>query len=153
MIRSRVILNTRPLDDLDTGIRNFENQAFKAAEAEYNAIKPAFEADLRFYPPKPRGSRYKRTYRLKRGLKTRLLRKGDRIDIVAESEAPYSKWVIGTFDQRRKFQTRQHRDNGWPLVATTVDRYQQRFRTGYRQRMSKVFGADGARFGATIRNR
>ena len=153
MIRSRVIVNTRPLDDLDTGIRNYENQAFKAAEAEYAAMQPAMESDMRFYPPKPPKSKYRRTYRLRRGMKTRLIRRGDRIDIVAESEAPYSKWVVGTFDRRRKFQTRQHRDNGWALVASTVDRYQQRFRTGYRQRMSKVFGGNGDRFGARIQNR
>ena len=153
MIRSRVILNTRPLDNLDVGIRNYENQAFKAAEAEYNAIKSELESAMRFYPPKPLRSRYKRTYRLKRGLKTRLIRRGDRIDIVAESEAPYSKWVIGTFDQRRKYQSAVHKRNGWPLVATTVQRYQDRFRTGYRQRMSKVFGASPSAFGARIQNR
>lgn len=91
----------------------------------FSTIKDPFLRDLRFYPPKPAGSRYKRTFKLKRGWKTFYESIVSGFQIVVSNLVKYTRWVVGSLDTLRSsaasFQRKFHNRNGWPLAFDIVD--------------------------------
>lgn len=97
----------------------------------FSTIKDPFLRDLGFYPPKPSGSRYKRTFKLKRGWKAFYESITSGFQIVVSNLVKYTRWVVGSLDivksTAMSFQRKFHSRNGWPLAFDIVDMWFQIF--------------------------
>lgn len=153
MIRTQVIVNNQPLIEMQRFVNDFERITGDLGEDIGRKIVPQLLDEMQHYPPVPAGSRYKRTYRLRRGMVARVVRSGNEVRLVAESSAPYSKWVVGTFDRRRKYQTAKHKKTGWPLIANTTDFWQQAFVDEYTKAFDRMIDSTAGRFSSVVRNR
>lgn len=75
---------------------------------------------LRRYPPQPSGSKYVRTYKLKRGWK--VVRAGDRgyrlINRARFRGRGYAKWVVGNARGEMQARVNVH----WPIMAWVVEK-------------------------------
>lgn len=151
MIRSSVEVNAEPLIALDSFVRDFENVVTDIATEAFNVVRGPMLNEMRYYPAVPAGSKYKRTFTLRDGMDVRLIREGGRITLQASSKARYTKYVVGTFDKRRRYQTRKHRQTGWPLIADTVRFWQDAYLDEFNTRFSKVDVYGGVR--TVTRNR
>lgn len=121
-------------------------------QESYEAARPAFLNELQHYPPPKPGSRYRRTGRLKRGWTLRFVRSGQAFQIVVENATPYTKWVVGSFDQRKNYQTDMHRRTGWFLANKTVTYWFTVIGEDFQQRYDRYLSGFGV-FKVTRRNR
>ena len=125
-------------------INNFASDFHQVAgdlwQETFDVIRAPFLSELQHYPPEKRGSKYRRTGRLKRGWFLRFVRNGNVHQIVVGNSTTYTKWVVGSFDQRRNFQTEMHRDTGWFLADKTktfwFDAAQQEFEQRWERYLS-----------------
>ena len=94
-------------------------------QVAFSTIEQPFLRDLRFYPPVPAGSRYKRTFKLKRGWKAFYESIISGFQIVVSNLTKYTRWVVGSLDIVRStaisFQRKFHARNGWPVATDIVD--------------------------------
>lgn len=120
--------DTRPLDRIETGLQNFNERTLAilhdvAAEV-FDEIRVAMLEALRFYPPVPAGSKYVRTFRLRRGWDVRLEFTGNGVFLVVRNATPYTRYVVGlltTADAAaRATQRAFHARNGWPVALDTT---------------------------------
>jgi hypothetical protein len=137
-------------------INNFASDFHQVAgdlwQETFDAVRPSFQNEVEHYAPKKRGSRYRRTGRLKRGWIIRFVRNGESFQIVVSNSTPYAKWVVGSFDQRRNFQTEMHRDTGWVLIDSTVKYWFGVIQEEFQQRYERYLSGFGV-FKITRRNR
>lgn len=155
MIRTRL----EGIAQVDDDLRNinqfasdFERVAGELYEESFRAVEPSFLGDLQFYPLPKRGSRYRRTGRLKRGWTLRFIKNGAAYQIVVSNAVPYTKWVQGSFDQRRNYQTQMHKETGWVLANATVNFWHQVILEEFQERHAKYLEGLGV-FNVTRRNR
>ena len=153
MIRTQIIINNEPLIKMERFVSDFERVTGDVGEAVGRKIVPQLLDEMQHYPPVPAGSRYRRTGRLKRSMAARVIRQGNEVRLIAESSASYSKWVVGTFDRRRKYQTRKHAQTGWPLLAKTTDFWQEAFTDEYTKAFDRMIDSQAGRFSSVRRNR
>jgi hypothetical protein len=137
-------------------INDFARDLMKVAgdlwQESFEAVRPSFQNELEHYPPEKRGSRYRRTGRLKRGWKLRFVRAGQAFQIIVENTTPYTKWVVGSFDQRRNYQTQMHRETGWPLANLTVGFWFKAIEEDFQERYDRYLSGFGV-FKVSRRNR
>lgn len=138
MFRTRYEVNVRAYNELERFSRflgDYQPVVSQLAREAFTVVEVPFSNDLRDYPPVPPGSRYKRTYRLKRGWIVRLVEQDNAYQVVVSNPTVYTKWVMGSFDQRRSYQTAVHRRNGWRLADNIVTywfaEYQSELRTRF----------------------
>ena len=153
MIRTRIVINNQPLIDLERFANDFARITGDLGEEVGRVVVPQMLDEMQHYPPVPPGSTYVRTFRLKRGMRARVVRNGNEIQLVAGSEAPYSKWVVGTFDRRRKYQARNHARNGWPLLVKTTDYWLDVYTDEYRRQFERMIDSTAGKFSTIRRNR
>lgn len=135
--------DTRPLDRVIGVLERFDEdvraQAVTIARELYAELRPLMLAGLQFYPPVPAGSRYVRTYRLRRGWTVNLEIVGNgaglSIDLVVTNPTPYTRWVVGTLTNvdalARLTQQAFHARNGWPLALNTTRYWFDQYRDGF----------------------
>lgn len=140
------------LERINDFARDFHQVAGDLWQESYEAIRPDFLSELQTYAPPKRGSRYVRTYRLKRGWTLRFVRAGDTSQIIVENTTPYTKWVVGSFDQRRDYQTQMHKDTGWFPVRETKDYWFKAIEEDFQERYDRYLSGFGV-FKVSRRNR
>lgn len=137
-------------------INHFASDFYQVAgdlwQESYEDNRPAFQNEVEYYPPEKRGSRYKRTGRLKRGWTIRFVRNGQAFQIVVENRVPYTRWVVGSFDQRRNYQTQMHKDTGWFPVRETKDYWFDAINEDFQERYERYLSGFGV-FKVTRKNR
>lgn len=153
MIRTQIIINNQPLIDMQMFVSDFERITGDLGMEVGRKVVPQMLEEMQHYPPVPPGSRYKRTGRLKRGMAARVIRQGNEVRLIAESSTSYSKWVVGTFDRRRKYQTAKHKKTGWPLIAKTTDFWQEAFVDEYTKAFDRMIDSTAGKFSTVRRNR
>lgn len=121
-------------------------------QESYEDVRPSFQNELEHYAPEKRGSRYRRTGRLKRGWILRFVRSGQVFEIIVSNAVPYTKWVVGSFDQRRNYQTAMHRETGWFLANTTVTYWFGVIQEEFQERYERYLSGYGV-FKVSRRNR
>lgn len=138
--------DTRPLDKVLAKLETFDEATRKIAGdialEIYQEIHAAMLADLQFYPPVPAGSRYIRTFRLRRGwivdIAIRGTGDGLKIELIVINRTPYTPFVSGALSNidsvARATQRAFHARNGWPIALNTTrfwfDRFKQDFVEG-----------------------
>lgn len=140
------------LEQINQFARDFHQVAGDLWLETYNEIRPPFLNELQTYAPPKRGSRYVRTMRLKRGWIIRLVRLPDGYQMVVENTTPYTKWVVGSFDQRRDYQTQMHKETGWFPARQTKDFWFAAFDADFRKRFDRYLSGYGV-FKVSKRNR
>lgn len=135
--------DTRPLDTLIATLTRFDDdvrgEALEIARELYTQMRPMMLAGLQFYPPVPAGSRYVRTFRLRRGWNVNLEIVSDgagvSIDLVVTNPTPYTRWVVGTLTNvdalARLTQRDFHARNGWPLALNTTRYWFDQFKDAF----------------------
>lgn len=140
------------LEQINDFARDFSNVAGDLWQETFDAIYPDFLSELQTYAPPKRGSKYRRTGRLKRGWVIRFVRNGAVSQIVASNDVPYTKWVVGSFDQRRDYQTQMHKDTGWFPVRETKDYWFDVAQSDFQERWDRYCSGYGV-FKVSRRNR
>lgn len=131
---------------------DFHQVAGDLWQETYEAVRPPFLDELRHYPPPKRGSKYRRTGRLRDGWIIRFVRNGAVSQIVVENRVPYTRWVVGSFDQRRDYQTQMHRETGWFPARQTKDFWFDAAEAEFQTRYERYLSGFGV-FKVTRRNR
>lgn len=130
---------TKRLDELEVYFKNFDGNvikvAYKVAVAVFDEIRVEMLTALQFYPPVPPGSRYKRTFRLKRGWIVDLHLHDNVLDLVVTNTTPYTGDVVGRLTtvqaEAEAMQEWFHRQNGWPLALNTTRFWFDKFRDAF----------------------
>ena len=121
----RSITNVSVLDENKAFIEDITNAMQDIGKVAFSTIEQPFLRDLRFYPPVPAGSRYKRTFKLKRGWKAFYEAITSGFQIVVSNLVKYTRWVVGSLDVVRStavlFQRKLHKRNGWQQATDIVD--------------------------------
>jgi hypothetical protein len=111
----------RYLETFDDTVREIY---YKTALEAWDEIKAQFLTALQFYPPVPAGSRYQRTFRLRRGWQVDLELANDTVTVVVFNPTTYTSKVMGaltTVDSvARQAQQAFHARNGWPIALDTT---------------------------------
>lgn len=140
------------LDQMQQFASDFHQVAGDLWQEVYEAVRPPFLDELRHYPPPKRGSKYRRTGRLRDGWIIRFVRNGAVSQIVVENRVPYTKWVVGSFDQRQDYQTQMHRETGWFLANKTVTYWYGVIQSDFQARWERYCSGYGV-FKVSRRNR
>ena len=120
-----VQLSVEPIEGLQRSVAEFNTVIERVVQETFEQTKPQLLELLRFYPPKPPNSTYRRTFRLKKSWYANLLISGDDVSIYIGNTAPYASDVVGALARNlntaRQFQQVFHSNNGWPLAQRTID--------------------------------
>lgn len=154
-VRTRLIVDTQPLIDVEQFAKDFTRITGDLAEETGVEIQPEFLGEMRTYPPVPPGSTYERTFELRDKMNVRVVRDGNQTQIIAESRAPHTKWVVGTFDKRRGagYQTAKHKQTGWILIARTAGFWQEAYAERYHQKFDAIIPSYFGTFSTRRANR
>jgi hypothetical protein len=131
------------LDKLDANaLRIARNVAIEA----FQEIRQQMLTALQFYPPVPPGSKYKRTYRLRRGWIVDLSLTGDTIALVITNPTTYTRYVVGALTNQTALaalaQRDFHRANGWPLALDTAHIWFDKFTDAFIEAFVQAIIAD-----------
>jgi hypothetical protein len=140
MFRTRLAINVKAFNELErfsSFLGDYKPVVTQLAKESFEVIEAPFTDDLREYPPVPPGSRYKRTFKLRRGWAARFAVQGDEFRIAVSNDTRYLKWVMGSFDQRRNYQTRVHQRNGWRLGNNIVEFWFKEYQSELRARFAR----------------
>jgi ribosomal protein L14 len=142
--------NTAPLDRLDGYLTNFDKHAqsifHETATEVFEEIRTQMLDALRLYPPVPAGSRYVRTFKLRRGWDVDLDIAGSSVYVVVRNATPYTRWVVGTLSSidavARHTQAAFHRRNGWVVALDTTRFWFDVFKDAFIEAFVKAIIAD-----------
>jgi hypothetical protein len=140
MFRTRYEVNVKAYNELKRFgqfLGDYQPVVSQLTKEAFQVVEVPFADDLRDYPPVPPGSRYKRTFKLKRGWIVRLVDVGDSHQVIVSNPTFYTKWVMGSFDQRRNYQTALHRRNGWRLANNIVVYWFAEYQSELRMRFAR----------------
>ena len=153
VVKITVTGTVEPLDALKAWLNDIQDTGRDLAEQVWQEIRVPLLDELRFYPPVPPNSRYRRTFRLRRGWAAVLERTTDGYRIVVSNDTRYTQWVVGSLAQNRnaaaRFQQDFHNRNGWPLATDTVTFWINAFDEEY----EKAFNAELDGFAQTYNKR
>lgn len=123
-ISVRMDANVAPLEGLEAYVKAFPKKAQELGRETYEEIRPMLLSELRFYPPVPAGSRYQRTYRLRKNWQVGFEATGEGFRITIQNGTRYAVWVVGSLAQdvfaAQRFQREFHARHGWVPVAKTA---------------------------------
>lgn len=134
---------TEPLDRISQYITTIDDKARKIAYTVavevFDELRVQMLEALQFYPPVPPGSRYKRTFRLRRGwqldLQVNAITGGVSVALVTFNPTPYTAKVVGTLSNvdaiARATQKAFHARNGWPIALDTARFWFDRFKDAF----------------------
>ncbi len=145
---------TEPLDRLSQYISTIDDNArkiaFTVAVEVFDEIRVQMLEALQFYPPVPPGSRYKRTFRLRRGwqldLQLNAVTGGVSVALVTSNRTPYTGDVVGTLSNvdavARATQKAFHARNGWPIALDTSRFWFDKFKDAFIEAFIEAIIAD-----------
>lgn len=156
MIRTTMRVNTRPFDELDAFLDDFNRMAADIGQRAYDRIHTPLLDELQYYPPPRPNQRYVRTFRLRDGWTVAYQRSGSGFEILIGNKTPYTKFVVGSLAQARaaaaSFQAWMHKGR-WPLAVETVDfwleAFAEEFRTEFNQELAQFGSTSSSRRGFT----
>lgn len=176
MIRSRLSIDTAPLDALDALLTAFADVVAEAGDQTLAAIEPHLLDELRYYPgpvktpidwqtPKQmhaffatggfgQGIPTRRTGGLAAGWEVEGQGTQAGYEIVVTNRVPSARFVVGSLAKARtaaaRFQQRMHAATGWPLATDTVAFWFEAAQEQFRERLVQQIAAFRRR-GATSR--
>jgi len=125
VVSTRSVTTINPLDDFIDYVDSIESFVQDIGRDTFDKVRNPFLSALRFYPPVPPGSRYKRTFRLRRGWKLFIQTMVNGFELIVSNLTKYTPWVVGSLAKVRsaaaQFQRAFHRKNGWPLAVDIID--------------------------------
>lgn len=143
-IRTRLEIVGTPFSDEIAALDALNEMMLEAAEKTKKAVEPQWLQEAQHYPPKAklpfefateksrnyyfwaivkgRGpGRYVRTGKLKESFFMRLLQNERGITFILGTDSDIAKWVVDSFDKRRRYQVPGHRNTGWLPIADTAN--------------------------------
>jgi hypothetical protein len=130
---------TESLDQLNGYLTNFDDNArriyYAVAVEVFAELRALILEAIQFYPPVPAGSRYIRTFRLRRGWQVDLHLFANTVELVISNATPYTAKVVGTLINNdalaRATQEAFHANNGWPVALDTARFWFDRFKDAF----------------------
>lgn len=141
-IRTRLTINGTPFSDEIVVLDSLPQLMVTAAEKTKQIIEPQWLQEAQHYPPAAKlpfqfgtekskryyfavvakrfPGRYVRTGKLKESFFMRLLQHEQGIDFILGTDSTIAKWVVDSFDKRRRYQVAGHRNTGWFPIADTA---------------------------------
>lgn len=123
-ITLKMDVNTKPLDGLEAYMAQFPQKAAEVGAQVYAEIRPHLLNELRFYPPVPPGSRYKRTLRLRNAWEVTFESTSEGFRLGIRNGMHYAARVVGSLAQNiqaaARFQRDFHARHGWVLATKTA---------------------------------
>lgn len=165
-VRSRLIVDVKPLNAMKQGIDNIPSLVFDVAEEAVQKSEALTLTNAGIYPP-PRTTqkfrfttaksrrwyfankvnkkgifrRYQRTYQFKQSWQIFRFHTDDTFVAEFGSTFPAAQYIVGNL--ARKHQVPGHMDTGWRFFAPVAEQWQLRlisdFNTIYRQRLGSTF--------------
>lgn len=142
-IRTRLEIIGTPFSDEIAALDALDEMMMESAEQTKRIIEPQWLQEAGHYPPQAKlpfqfGSeksrryyfavvakrfpgRYVRTGKLKESFFMRLLQNERTVTFVLGSDSDIAKWVVDSFDKRRRYQVPGHRNTGWLPIADTAN--------------------------------
>lgn len=143
MIRTEVVVKANALHALNALIAAYPELVQDAAETAWKRVEPSFRHDLEYTPPPPRypiqwqserqrraffatngfggGIPYRRTGRVSKAWKFRIVTDEGGIAFTVENTAPYAPYVLGHLRPGgRDPQQRMHKATGWKNMSPTI---------------------------------
>lgn len=152
MIHQTWVTDTRPIDELLDRLEQFDDLVAEIGLETFDELYPSLLDELQYYPAPIPGSKYVRTFKLKRGWRIHLQRTGDGFAIVIENAVSYARYVVGSLAQAlaaaKAMQARIHQDR-WPLASESVTWWYDVFREVFQDK----FDARLADFGTVTISR
>ena len=170
-IRTRLTIVGTPFADEITALETIPHLMMTAAEKTTAIIKPNWLAEAQYYPAAAKlpfafgteksrryyfgvvakrfPGRYARSGKLKQSYFMRLLQHESGIDFVLGTDSEIAKWVVDSFDKRRRYQVRGHRNTGWLPIADTAHFWLEAAEEEFMKQVKTLY----AQFNARRRNR
>lgn len=152
-IALKMEVSTAPLDGLEAYLKDFPAKAAEIGKQVYEEIRPHLLSELRFYPPVPAGSRYKRTFRLRNAWEITFDATTEGFRMGIRNGVHYAQWVVGSLARdaaaATRFQQAFHSRNGWIPATKTAGFWFDAFVDEF----TKAFMADIGSFASTTFNR
>ena len=125
VVSVRSVTTINPLDEFVDYIDSISETVQEIGQIAFDRVHDPFLNALRFYPPVPAGSRYKRTFRLRRGWRLFMQTISNGFQFIVSNLTKYTPWIVGSLAKVRsiaaQFQRDFHQRNGWPLAVDTID--------------------------------
>ena len=170
-IRTRIEFRGTPFSDEIKVIEALPQLMLQAAEKTKKVIEPPWLQEAQYYPgaaklpfdfatPKSKRyyfaviakrfpGRYVRSGKLKQSFFMRLLQHEKGIDFVLGTDSDIAKWVVDSFDRRRRYQVAGHRNTGWLPIADTAHFWLDAAEEDFMKQVRTLY----AKFNAQRRNR
>lgn len=141
-------VNAQTYDELSHFVDDFGQIGFSLFEQSSAEIAPLMLEDLSAYPPVPPNSKYKRTYRLRKGWTVSIGMVGEgQFKFEVSNNVDYTVWVVGSLAQARSaaadFQRDFHAEHGWRLATDIVSIWWAAFLEDYQGRFEDELGRFG----------
>lgn len=170
--RTRLTIVGTPISDEIAALDALDSMMVEAATKTKAVIEPQWLEEAQHYPPqaklpfqfateksrnyyfwaivKGRGpGRYVRTGKLKKSFFMRLLQNERAITFVFGTDSNIAKWVVDSFDKRRRYQVPGHRNTGWLPIADTANFWAVAAEDEFMKQVSTMY----AQYNAKRRNR
>lgn len=142
VVKSNLKTDIEALDGLEVFLEDIGNMAFEIGERVFNTIKDPLLNELQFYPPVPPNSKYKRTYKLRRGWGVFFIRpSASQFTMTISNEVKYTQWVVGSLAiNGQRFQRDFHKANGWFQANKTSDFWFNAFNEDFAKEFNAELG-------------
>lgn len=170
-IRTRLEIVGTPFSDEIAALDALSEMMLEAATKTKQQIEPPWLEEARHYPPpaklpfrfateKSRNyyfwaiakgfpGRYIRTGKLKQSFFMRLLQSKKGITFILGTDSDIAKWVVDSFDKRRRYQVPGHRNTGWLPLADTANFWLEAAEERFMKEVTTIY----AQYNAKRRNR
>lgn len=184
MIRSRVIVDSKPLDNLIGFAGGFEQVVTDLIQETFDEVRPHLLDELQHYPEQQAvhpfvwshneqanararryyfwavnqgiiptdGNRYVRQYKFRDSWKVDLDNTAGTSQVIVSNSYRGTRYIVGSFDQRRDYQIPGHKTTGWLPVRETIKFWQEAIIEGFAKRF-KQFAVSRGTFSTRITNR
>lgn len=168
-IRTRLQITGTPFSDEIAALDALSEMMLEAAEKTKAIVEPQWLAEAQYYPPpaklpfqfateKSRNyyfwkiakrfpGRYVRTGKLKESFFFRLLQNDRAVTFVLGSDSTIAKWVVDSFDKRRRNQVPGHRNTGWLPIADTANFWLEVAEEEFMKQVTIMYAAYNAKRG------
>lgn len=166
-IRTRLQIIGTPFSDEIAALDALDSMMMEAAEKTKQLIEPQWLAEAQYYPPpaklpfqfgteKSRNyyfaviakrfpGRYVRSGKLKQSFFLRLLQNERAVTFVLGSDSEIAKWVVDSFDKRRRYQVPGHRNTGWLPIADTANFWLEAAEQEFMKQVTLMYAAYNAK--------
>lgn len=143
-IKTRLTITGNAISDEIAALDAIDAMMMEAAQKAKQIVEPQWLSEAQYYPPpaklpfqfateksrnfyfwkfvKGRGpGRYVRTGKLKESFFFRLIQNDHAVTFLLGSDSTVAKWVVDSFDKRRRYQVPGHRKTGWLPIADTAN--------------------------------